>query len=224
MCYSRRIFASFLVSVLVALAGCADHGGPPSGGEAVLALRADVSGTLVALVVVEVTAPDIASPLVFNILITNGIAAGTITVPAGSSRTITVRAYDAGGVLTHSGSGTVTLQPGTNPTLSIVLAALTGDLPITATLGTFVVTVTPPLDSLGLPGNSLGHLLTVQLSATIKDAQGNPVTGVVTWATLNPGIAVVDGSGLVTATDTGTTKVAGVFRGVAGAAVITVTR
>jgi hypothetical protein len=171
-----------------------------------------------------VTAPDITTPVVFNIPVTNGVAAGTITVLAGSNRTITLRAYDAGGVLTHSGSTTVTIQAGTNPTLSIVLTPLTGDLPITATLGEFIVTVLPAVDSLGLAGNGLGYPTTAQLTTTIKDPQGNPASGAVTWATLNPGVAVVDGFGLVTATGPGTTTISAVFEGVTGTAAIIVTQ
>jgi alpha-amylase len=222
MCFNRRTLAPFVLPFLVALAAC-DGSGPAfsSNGNAVVAVRADVSGTLVAVVVVQVTAPDIATPLVFNIPITTGVASGTITVPAGSSRTITLRAYDAGGVLTHSGSATVNLQNGTDPTVSIVLTPLTGDQPITATLGSFVVAVTPALDSLGVAG--LGHPATAQLTTTIKDAQGNPASGTVAWATLNPGVAVVSSSGLVTATGPGTTTISAVFHGVAGTATIVVT-
>ena len=225
MCVGRLRFASILAPVLVALAACSAGGGPgPSAGDADLAIRADVSGTNVAMVVVQVTGSDLPAPLVFNISITNGVASGTITVPAGSSRTITLRAYDAGGVLTHNGSATVTLQPGTNPTVSIILTPLTGDLPITVTLGAFVVTVAPALDSLGVSPNSLGHPATAQLTATIRDPQGNLVTGTVNWATLNPGVAFVNATGLVTATDSGTTKVAAVYQGVSGVAVVVVTR
>src|SRR5205814_2696349 len=40
---------------------------------------------------------------------------------------------------------------------------------------------------------------TVQLTATPKDANGNPLTGrTVTWSSSNPSVASVDGSGLVT--------------------------
>jgi hypothetical protein len=190
--------------------------GPPPGGTATFAVTVNVSGTLVASVVVDVTAPDIPTMLVFNIPVANGIATGTITVPAGSNRTIVLRGYDAGGVETHNGSVTVSIQPGTNPTMSIVLTPLTGDVPITATLGSFIVTVTPPSVSLKIAG-------TAPLTATIKDAQGNPVTGVVAWATSDPGVAVVDGSGIVTATGAGTTTISAVFHGVASTAAITVT-
>src|SRR5437773_10857383 len=73
-------------------------------GEAKLVLFADVSGTSVATVVVDVTAPDIPTALVFNVPVVNGHAMDTILVPAGSNRTIAILAYDAGGVDTHSRS------------------------------------------------------------------------------------------------------------------------
>jgi len=125
---------------------------PGDHRETTLFVRADVAAVAVARLVVEVTAPDIATPLAFNILITNGVAAGIVTIPAGSSRTITLHAFDAGGVETHRGSVTVTIQPGTNPVISLVLAPLAGDAPINATLGSFVVTVTPAADTLSIAG------------------------------------------------------------------------
>jgi len=216
MLRSRLSSLSVTLAFLTVLASCAEQGtvGPP-GGEATFAINVNLSGTMVATLVAEVTAPDIPTMLVFNIPIVNGNATRTITVPAGSDRTVTMRAYDAGGVLTHSGSVTVTIQPGTNPTMTIVLTPLTGDLEIIAALGTFIVTVTPPSANLSIAG-------TVQLSATIVDSKGNPATGVVTWATRNPGVATVDGTGLVTATGAGTTSISAVFQGVTGTATITV--
>src|SRR5213592_4971079 len=168
------------LGAILALSSCLlrEPTGPDGRAEqAILLVRADVSGTLVATVVVQLTAPDIPTPLMFNIPVANGIAAGTITVPAGSNRTITLRAYDAGGVRTHSGSVTVSIQPGANPTIVIVLTPLTGDAPIEATLGSFAVIVTPTADSL-LVGD------TITLAATILDANGTPVTGQVVWGVL----------------------------------------
>jgi len=225
MSRTRLSFASFALASLLAFASCTQRGvvEPFQTGAATLVIRADLSGTAVATVVVEATAPDIATALVFNIPIVNRVASGTITVPAGSSRTITLRAYDAGGVQTHSGSVTVNVQAGTNPTISVVLTPLTGGLPITVTLGNLTVTVTPPSGSLGLAGNSLGLPGTVQLTAVIKDWNGNPVTGVATWATRDPGVALVDASGLVTAAGAGTTTISAAFEGATGTATVTVT-
>jgi len=202
---------------LAVLVSCAERStvGPP-GGEATFVISANLSGTMAATIVANVTAPDIPTMLVFNIPIVNGTAIGTITVPAGSNRTITLRAYDAGGIETHNGSVTVTILAGTNPSLAILLTPLTGDLPITVTLGTVSVTVTPLSATLSVAG-------TRQLSATILDSEGHPTTGVVTWATNHPGIATVNATGLVTATGVGTTSISAVSRGVTGTATITVT-
>jgi uncharacterized protein YjdB len=170
---------------------------------------------LVATVVADVTAPDVPTTLVFNIPILGGVAQGTITVPAGSNRTIALRAFDAGGVETHDGSITLTIQPGTNPTLSMALRPLTGDLPVHATLGSFTVTVTPSANTLAIGS-------TVHLTAAITDWNGNPTTGTVSWATDNPGVASVDASGLVTAEGGGNTTISATFAGVAGTATVNV--
>jgi hypothetical protein len=207
-----------VVACVTALVSCGDQStvNPPPGTTATLSVTADLSGTLVATVVVDVSAADIPTVLVFNIPIVNGVASGTFTIPAGSNRTIVIRGFDAGGVQTHTGTVTATVQAGSNASLSLILTPLTGDLPITATLGHYVVTVTPPASSLAVNG-------TVQLAATIKDSNNNPVVGVVSWATKHPGVAIVDGTGLVTATGAGTTTITAVYQGVAGTATITVT-
>lgn len=187
--------------------------------EATLLLRADLSATAVATLVVEVTAPDIAPALLFNIPIVAGAAVGTITLPSGSNRTITIRAYDAGGVQTHSGSVTASFQPGANPPIAIVLTPLTGDLPIEVTLGSFTVIVAPTADSL-LVGD------TITLTATILDADGNPVTGQVVWGVVAPRVASVVSTGMqtgrVTAIRPGQTTVVATYGGTAAAAAVAV--
>src|SRR3990172_2294019 len=147
--------AAVAAAWVVALGACLSRDvTEPRGDDRAITLlvRADVSASGVAVVAVEVTAPDITTPLVFNIPIANGIASGTITLPAGSNRTITMRAFDAGGVETHRGAVTVNIQPGSNPTIALVLAPLAGDVPIDVTLGSFVVTVTPGGDTLPIGG------------------------------------------------------------------------
>ncbi len=202
---------------LLLLSSCNPATDPPAQSQAHLAVTANVAGTAVATVVVEVTASDITTPLVFNIVVASGVASGTITIPAGSNRTITIRAYDAGAVLTHSGTATVSVQAGTNPTVSLTLTPLTGDVPIEAHLGNFTINVTPTPNALSLAGTQ-----TVQLTAAILDAQGHAVTGTVSWATHDPGIASVDATGLVTATGPGDTNVFATFQGTVGSAAISV--
>ena len=191
----------------------------PRPGDAKLLLQANLSGTTVATVVVEVTAPDIPTPLVFNIPVVQARAAGTITVPAGSSRTITLNAFDAGGVATHSGSVTLDIVSGANPTITLVLHPLTGDVPITVTLGSFTVTVTPSSRTL-LVGD------TISFAATILDAGGNPVVAQVAWGTQAPAVAAVVPTGpqtaRVTANHPGQTTVVATYGGTAGAAAIVV--
>src|SRR5207245_905671 len=103
--------------------------------ETTLLVRANLSGTAVASIVVEVTAPDLPTPVAFNIPIVNSFASGTITLRAGSDRTITMRAYDAGAVETHRGSATIDVHAGTKVTIPLVLMPLTGDAPIDVTVG-----------------------------------------------------------------------------------------
>ena len=193
--------------------------GPRQPAEARLLLRADLSGAAVATLVAEVTAPDIPTALIFNIPVAGGVASGTIVLPAGSNRTIAIRAYDAGGVETHSGSVTLSLQAGANPTVAIVLTPLTGQVPIQVTLGSFAVIVTPAADSL-LIGDTLS------LTATILDANGTPVPGQVAWGALSPRAASVVSTGTqtarVTAIRPGRTTVVATFGGTAGPAAVAV--
>jgi len=214
-----------LVATLVATLGLGSClSGEPTDiqsrpSEARLLLRADLSGRQVASLVAEVTAPDIPTALIFNIPVAGGVASGTIALPSGSNRAIAIRAYDAGGIETHSGSVTVSLQPGANPTIAIVLMPLTGDVPIEVTLGSFAVFVTPAADSL-LIGDTLN------LTATILDANGTPVAGQVVWGALSPRAASVVSTGTqtarVTAIRPGGTTVVATYGGTAGPAAVAV--
>src|SRR2546427_327897 len=115
-------------------------------------------------------------------------------------------------------------EAGTTPTIVLVLTPLTGNVPIHVTLGSFAVTLSPPAPTL-----AVGQ--TVPLNVSITDWNGNPVTvwngnpvtnATVSWATDHPGIASVDGSGLVTAQGAGSTKIAATFQGAVGTAAVTV--
>jgi glucose/arabinose dehydrogenase len=101
----------------------------------------------------------------------------------------------------------------------LVLAPLAGDAPINATLGSFVVTVTPAADTMSIAA-------TATLTATIVDGNGSPVTDRVVWATLNPGVATVvstgDRTAQVTAVRPGATSVIATFGGSGGSAAIIV--
>ena len=206
---SRALVATLL------LVACQDGSVDPGIGHGTLLVRADVSAAAVATLVAEVTAADIPTALTFNIPIAGSVASGTIIVPAGSSRTVTLRAYDAGSILTHSGSATLNVQPGTNASVAIILTPLTGEQPIVVTLGSFAIAVTP-----SSPTVRVGS--TQPLGASITDWNGTATTGTVSWATKDPGIATVDSTGLVTGAGVGTTKIAATFRGATGTATVTV--
>src|SRR2546426_3069 len=65
---------------------------------------------------------------------------------------------------------------------------------------------------------------TVQLSATPQDVGGNPLSGrVVTWASTNPGVAAVNGSGVVRGVAAGAATGTAACEGQSGTVAITVT-
>jgi glucose/arabinose dehydrogenase len=218
---TSRAYLSLALGLLAAaLSGCGpDRLVQPAPRESFLLVNANVSGTTVATVVIEVSAEDLVPSRVFNLVISNGTASGTITVPSGSARTITARAYDAGGVQTHSGSVTLDIQPGTNGTLNLRLSALVGDITIDVSLGSIQVAVSPASHNVDLSG-------TFTLTAVVTD-DGSPVsTGTVTWATYHPGIATVASTGPRTAQVTGValgqTMIVATYSGSAGAATVNV--
>ena len=192
-------------------------------GEATLLVIADVSAAvMVATVVVEVTAPDIATPMVFNLPIVAGTASSTITVPAGPQRTITMRAFSDLGIETHSGSVTIDVTAGITTTVIMTINPLTGDLDIIVTMGTISITISPATHAFIVGA-------TVDLTATITTTTtGGPASAQVSWATLDPGVArvvvvdAVNNIGRVTAEGLGTTDIIATFGGAGGSATVTV--
>ena len=95
--------------------------------------------------------------------------------------------------------------------------------------GTTVLTVGAPAASVAYVGvtptpSTIAVGGTVQLSAQLRDASGNILTGrTITWSSANSGIATVGSSGLVTGKAAGTTTVSATADGVSGSATVTVT-
>lgn len=217
MSLRRRVYSAFaLACSLLLLVGCDKSPTSSNGSPVSLHVSAASISPTVSMVVIKVTAADIPVPLVFNFPVSGGAISGTITVPAGSDRTITASAYDVGNTETHRGVVTMNLPAGTQPTLQLKLLPLTSDQPINITVTSVVVTVTPSALTLTV-GAANG-----QLSATIKDGDGNPVTGTVKWATTDPSIATVDANGSVHAIGPGTVQIVATFAGVASACTVTV--
>lgn len=87
-------------------------------------------------VIIEVTGPGINPPIVANFAVGNdSIAAGTLTIPAGTGRRIVVTAMDTAGIVTHRADTTVTLVPGSNPNIKLWLEPLVGNFGITIAFG-----------------------------------------------------------------------------------------
>lgn len=213
----RRVRPLVATLVLAGLGACADGPTEPAPGPpATLTFRASVPSPAVSTLVAEVTAADIADPLVFNFeLGADGTVDGEITIPSGAARTITIGAFDAEGTRTHEGSATVDVVPGDNPTITIVLAPLPGEQPITVVLGEFLVDVQPDAATVAVDE-------TVQLTVTITDSEGNTVDADATWATDAPAVATVDEMGLVTGVTEGGARIVASFAGVADLSDVTV--
>ena len=210
---------SLLVGCLALLVGACERPLPTDGTAAMVPLRitAVTVGTPISTLVVQVTAADIPSPLVFNLTVVNGVASGTIKIPPGPARTIDVTALDAQGNVTHEGSATIDVRPGQNPPLQIKLAPRSGHVPITVTFGNFGVEVTPPATTICVQA-------TLQLVVTVTDVNGNAIADPeVGWATTNPAVATVSASGLVTAVSNGTATIVATYEGVAALSQVTVT-
>ena len=111
-----------------------------------------------------------------------------------------------------------------------VTALVRGTVTITATAegidGTAIVTVDSiPADTVVVtpsPDSVVEHE-TLQLSATVEDSAGNPLSGrVVAWESADTTIATVDAAGLVTGKRQGQTTITAGTEGVAGSATINV--
>lgn len=212
----RRWAALALAGLLAAAAACSgDATGSRPGDEALLQVSANVSATPINTLVVEVTAADIPNPLVFNLEVQNGTASGTIKMPSGTARTITVKAFDSSGQITHEGSVTLDVDNGQNPPVSISLGPRSGHVPVTVTVGDHSVTVSPSTATVAAADS-------VQLTATVTAAGGGTLDVQVEWATLNPSVATVSPSGRVRGVSAGQVQIVATYAGVGGGSTVTV--
>lgn len=190
--------------------------GTPPPGLVSLTIQANISAAQVASVTVEVSGPGIDPPITINLSITGGIAQGTVTVPAGSDRTFTVRAFDANGVETHRGSVTRTVTEGSSDSFAVTLEPLNGQVEISVTIGTLAVTIAPDTATLTV-GDTLSFV------ATATDVEGMAVTNPqFIWASSNSAFVSVSDSGTATALKSGAVTVVVSYQGVAAAATVTV--
>src|SRR5438128_7798086 len=159
------------------------------------------------------------------------------SVAVGQTVQLTAAPKDASGnalsgrVVTWASSNTAVATVSGSGLVSGVAA---GPATITATSegqsGTATVTVTalapPPVATVSVsPATASVQVgATVQLTATPKDASGNPLSGrVVTWASSNTAVAPVNGSGLVSGVAAGPATITATSEGKSGTAALTVT-
>lgn len=185
-------------------------------GEGTMVVSAVMNAVSATTLVLEVSGPGIAPTLVFNLPVVSGVAAGTVTIPAGADRLITARAFD-GQTETHRGTRTQTIVAGANAAVTLLLIPLQGSIPITVTLGSLLVTVTP---NTATP--RVGD--TLQFSAAIQDVLGQAASFPVAWASSDTRVAIVEPSGRAIMTGVGTALIVATTNGAAGTASLTVSQ
>src|SRR5205809_10347 len=136
-----------------------------------------------------------------------------------SGRTVTWASSNSS-VGTVNGSGLVTGVVGGSTTITATSEGQSGSSAVTVTAGPLpVASVTVSPASASVP---IGQA--VQLTATPKDASGNPLTGrTVTWASSNTSVGTVNASGLVTGVVAGSTTITATSEGKSGTSAVTVT-
>ncbi len=214
----RRILPLIPLALALALGACSDPPTAPdtAGALATLRVNANVSSTPIETIVITVSGSDITGSLTFNLRTSGGVASGTLHVPPGPARTFMAQGFSGTGEITHEGSALADVLKGDNPPLAIKMLPRTGQVPITVTVGSISVEVTPASGTL-VPGQTL------QLGAAITDESSQPVSGAVPeWGSSNPAVATVDADGLVTAHAPGQAEISALYGGVAGSSQITV--
>src|SRR6266513_938248 len=164
------------------------------------------------------------------------VSPASVSVLQGQTVQLTATPRDASGnpltgrVITWQSSNSAIASVNGSGLVSGVAAG--GPVTMTATSegqsGTAAITVTPvPVASVTVTPATAGVAVgsTVQLTATPKDANGNPLTGrVVTWQSSNNAIASVNGSGLVSGVAAGgPVTITATSEGQSGTSAITVT-
>jgi hypothetical protein len=213
------------------LVGCERPTDPPIDPEpGRLAVSANVAATTIRTMVVTVRAEDIPIPLVKNLVIgENRIASGSIDITVGSGRTIEIDAFDANNIRTHHGEKiNVTVLPGINPSMTIVLDPLKGNQPVQATLGSFILTVIPTTAVSVVVDGTAPVRVTITDNATPPN-EITPAPGTVAWATTNPALFKVDADlddqrkATITGIKAGSGKVVATYSGFAETSAVTVT-
>ena len=196
-----------------------------AAGQAVITARSEgQAGSTTATVLAQPPAPVATvtvSPSAPTVLV-NGTVQMSATMKDASGNVLSGRAVtwatSASGVATVSASGIVTGVAAGSATITAASEGKSGTATVTVQIPPVAtIAVSPAAPSILVNG-------TVQLSATLKDASGNVLTGrTITWETAAASIATVNGSGLVTGIGAGQVTITARSEGKAGTAVVTVT-
>ena len=194
--------------------------GVAAGSATITATSEGQSGTAVVTVTSVPVASVTVSPATASIMV--GQAVQLTATPKGANgnvltgRVVTWASNNGGGA-TVNGTGLVTALAAGTAIITAACESATGTTTVTVTnVPVASVTVSPPTASL-----TLGQ--TVQLTATPRDASGNPLTGrVVAWTSNGAAVATVNGNGLVTGLGAGTATITAASEGKSGTAAITV--
>src|SRR2546426_1091078 len=162
------------------------------------------------------------------------VSPASASVTVGQTVQLTATPKDAGGNALNGRVVTWATSNGAIATVSasgVVTGAAAGSAMITATSegqgGTAAITVlSAPVASVTVSPASAGVTVggTTQLTVTLKDASGNPLTGrVVTWVSSAPTVATVTGTGLVSGVTAGSATITATSGGKSGSAGVTVT-
>jgi uncharacterized protein YjdB len=162
------------------------------------------------------------------------VAPATASVQVGATVQLAATLRDAAGNVLTGRTVTWTTSAGGVATVSatgLVTGVAVGGATITATSegksGTAAITVTPvPVATVTVAPATASVPVgsTVQLSATLRDASGNVLTGrVVTWSTSASAVATVSGTGLVLGVTAGPATITATSESKSGTSAITVT-
>ena len=140
----------------------------------------------------------------------------------GSTAPVTIAWSATGGTVSSTGLYTAGSTAGT---YRVIARQSGGTLADTASVS--ITTPTPaPVASVGVSpaSTSIPVGSTAQLTATLEDADGNVLAGrSIAWVSSNPGVASVNGSGLVTGVAVGSANITAISESKSGSATVTVT-
>lgn len=145
--------------------------------------------------------------------VTKDASGNTLTgraVTFSSSNTAVATIDPTSGVATGVAPGTTSITAASEGVMSSAATLTVDPVPVGS------VTVDPPTQTI-IDGNSAAF------TATVKDAQGNTLTGrVVDWSSSDPSVATIDNAGSATSTGPGTTTITATSEGKSGTATLQV--